>query len=144
MTTTLSASTSQSRTWGWRPCSRRGTSTTTLSTSRLTSSLLKIHFKSYWGNHFRAREHMLKPMRLLLRHMLTLSHGMIPSKLPGKTKFMPKIVPIPCPFARAAKTIPLFPGTLTWSQRSSRISLGSHLETNHSLYSVALNVLNLS
>merc|ERR1711971_556220 len=61
----------------------------------------------------RAREHMLKPMRLLLRHMLTLSHGMIPS-------------------------------TLTWSQRSSRISLGSHLETNHSLYSVPLNVLNLS
>merc|ERR1719352_1920387 len=76
------------------PCSRRGTLTTTLSTSR-------------------AREHMLKPMRLLLRHMPTLSHGMIPS-------------------------------TLTWSQRSSRISLGSHLETNHSLYSVALNVLNLS
>merc|ERR1711971_402258 len=70
-----------------RPCSRRGTLTTTLSTSR-------------------AREPMLRPMRLLLRHMPTLSHGMIPS-------------------------------TLIWSQRSSRKSLGSHLETNHSLYSDA-------
>ena len=47
---------------------------------------------------------MLRPMRLLLKHMPTLSHGMIPSKFPGEAKFMPLL----CPFLRAAKTIILF------------------------------------
>merc|ERR1712203_585224 len=36
------------------------------------------------------------------------------------------------------------PTTPIWSRRSTRITFGSHHETNHSLYSVATNVLNLS
>merc|ERR1712150_298248 len=72
---------------------RKGTLTTTLSTSR-------------------AREPMARHMRPLLRPMLMWSHGMTPS-------------------------------TPIWSRRSTRISFGSHHETNHSLYSVATNVHNL-
>ena len=67
-------------------------------------SITSVHLGSYWGNNFRAREPMLRPMRLLLRHMPTLSHGMIPSKFPGEARFMPLL----CPFLRAAKTIILF------------------------------------
>ena len=55
--------------------------------------IISVHLRSYWGNNFRAREPMLRPMRLLLRHMPTLSHGMIPSKFPGEAEIMLELCP---------------------------------------------------
>ena len=44
--TTSSVCTSPSRTWGWRPCTRRGTLTTTSSTSRLGVTLKRTKSQS--------------------------------------------------------------------------------------------------
>ena len=44
--TTSSVCTSPSRTWGWRPCTRRGTLTTTSSTSRLGITLKRTKHPS--------------------------------------------------------------------------------------------------
>ena len=81
---------------------------------------------------------MARHMRPLLRLMLMWSHGMTPSKfLTYALLFTSDTV--------STKYFEFsFPGTPIWSRRSTRISFGSHHETNHSLYSVATNVLNLS
>merc|ERR1739842_215290 len=48
------------------------------------------------------------------------------------------------PKAHASWNHGMTPSSPTCRRRSTRIFFGSHLETNHSLYSVATNVLNLS
>ena len=54
------------------------------------------------------------------------------------------LYPVPFPLRPANISYSPFPGSPTCRRRSTRIFFGSHLETNHSLYSVATNVLNLS
>ena len=128
--TTLNVCTSRSRTWGWRPCSRRGTLTTTSNTSRWTSYWRerKSSLQILLVGNFRAREPMLRHMRLLLRHMPMWSPGMIPSKFPGEATFVPELLSILCSLPRAAKFNSPFPGTPTWSRRSTRTSLGITLK----------------
>ena len=137
MMTTSSVCTSPSRTWGWRPCTRRGTLTTTSSTSRLGITLKRTKNPSL----------ILPGQKNLCWDLWGSSQGpclrgamawrQVRSQENLKSTFSLALYPVPSlnsPFA----------GSLTCSRRSTRISFGSHHETNHSLYSVATNVLNLS
>ena len=138
--TTSSVCTSPSRTWGWRPCTRRGTLTTTSSTSRLGITLKRTKNPSL----------ILSGQKNLCWDLWGSSQGpclrgamawrQVRSQENLKSVFSLALYPVPM----SHHLILLFQVRSHAVEGALEFPPGSHLETNHSLYSVTSNVLNLS